>query len=105
VSQGYGVRVADSGWEAADPVASVCAQVAYLDRRAHELAAELGPDRFWIVDYEDFCREPGNLIAAVSARFGIPLQAGTSGSGITPIQSRNVVRDPSEMERIRRALG
>lgn len=105
VSRGYGVRVADNGWEAADPIASVCAQVAYLDHRALELASQLGPERFWLVDYEDFCREPGSLIAAVSERLGIPLQAGTSGSEITPIRSRNVVRDPAEMERIRRALG
>ncbi len=105
VSQGYGVRIADSHWEAADPIASVCAQVAFLDRRALELALELGPKRFWIVDYEEFCREPGSLLAAVSERFGIPLRAGTSASEMVPIRSRNVVRDPAEMERIRRALG
>ena len=102
VSRGYGVQDAGGGSMTADPIHSVCAQVAFLNRVAEDMRARIGADRFWIVDYEEFCRSPGTLVAAVAARLAVPVAAGAHG--IAPIPVSNVVRDEAELESIRREL-
>jgi hypothetical protein len=98
-SHGYGVRDPAKVADESDTIASVCQQVSFLERRALAMAASLGSERFWLIDYEDFCREPGKLVSELSARLGIPMLA--SGMHIDPIATHNVVRDPSELELIR----
>jgi hypothetical protein len=98
-SHGYGVRDPAKVADESDTIASVCQQVSFLERKALEMAASLGSERFWLVDYEDFCREPGKLVSEISARLGIPMLA--SGMHIAPIATHNVVRDQSELELIR----
>lgn len=104
LSRGYGVQDVDNLDGTADPVASVCAQVAFLDRRSRELRATIGPDRFWIVDYEEVCRHPGRFVASVAEKLAIPMREGKDASAIAPIPVHNVVRDQGEMELIRAAL-
>jgi hypothetical protein len=104
LARGYGVQDVDNLCETADPIASVCAQVAFLDRKARELQASIGPDRFWIVDYEEICRHPGGFVASVAERLAIPLREGDESSAIDPIPVHNVVRNQDEMERIRATL-
>ena len=104
VARGYGVQDAGNGGAAGEPVPSVCAQVAFLDRMAQEMRARVGPERFWIVDYEEFCRSPGTLVAAVAAKLSIPMAAGTDAGSIAPIPVNNVVRDEAELESIRHGL-
>ena len=104
LSRGYGVQDVDNLGETDDPIASVCAQVAFLDRKARELQARIGPDRFWIVDYEEICRHPGRFVASVAGRLAIPLREGGEALAIAPIPLHNAVRNPDEMERIRAAL-
>ena len=103
-SRGYGVRDPAKLADEHDPVTSACQQVEFLDRKALDLAASLGSDRFWLIDYEDFCREPGRLVSDVSKKFGIRMLGSGGSAAIPPIESRNVVRDQSELERIRAEL-
>lgn len=104
VARGYGVQDAKNGAGRSDPVASVCAQVAYLERAAREMRSRIGEDRFWIVDYEEFCRSPGELVTAISSRLGLPMAASEVATAIEPIPARNVVRDEAEFLRIRQGL-
>lgn len=104
VSRGYGVQDAGNGGVTDDPVRSVCAQVAFLDQMAQDMRARIGAERFWIVDYEEFCRSPGTLVAAVARKLAVPMAAGAGASSIPPIPVRNIVRDEAELESIRRGL-
>lgn len=103
IARGYGVQDAEDAGRA-DPIASVCAQVAFLERTAREMRARIGEDRFWIVDYEEFCRAPGDLVLAIAGRLELPLAAGGAAAAIAPIPVRNVVRDEAEFGRIRHGL-
>lgn len=49
-----------------DPIASVCRQVVRHRRAARELAAQLGPARARVIDYEWFCANPREAMAMVS---------------------------------------
>lgn len=104
VSQGYGVRDVRGDVEVRDPISSVCSQVVYLDRKARELQSSIGEDRFWIIDYEEFCRAPDRLVCAVSRRLAIPTLTSDAESAIAPIAIHNVAQDQAELERIRLAL-
>jgi hypothetical protein len=104
VSRGYGVRQTADDDGQPDPIASVCAQVAYLERMASEMQSRIGTDRFWIVDYEEFCRAPAELVRAIAKKLDVSMTAGDSPESIAPIPARNIVRDASELERIRRGL-
>ena len=53
------------GKDAASPIEAVCAQLAFHERRMREQQAELGPARFHVVEYEDFCHEPEGVVAHV----------------------------------------
>ena len=105
VSQGYGVQNVEDGAAVSDPIASVSSQVTFLNRKARELLSLVGEDRFWMVDYEEFCRDPGKLVADLSKKLAIPMVTSGPGSAIAPIETRNVVRDQAEIELIRRELG
>jgi hypothetical protein len=50
----------------ANPVRSVCEQVAWFERLAIEQRQRIGEKRFWIVQYEDFCRDPSDLVRRVA---------------------------------------
>jgi hypothetical protein len=49
-----------------NPVRSVCEQVAWFERLAIEQRDRIGEKRFWIVQYEDFCRDPSGLVRRVA---------------------------------------
>jgi hypothetical protein len=51
---------------ASDPISDVCRQVRYHESLAAEQAARLGPDRFRILSYEDFCRDPQKAVRAIA---------------------------------------
>lgn len=101
VARGYGVQDVESGGAAGDPIPSVCAQVAFLNRMAETMRARIGAERFWIVDYEEFCRSPGTLVAAVAEKLTVPMP---DAAGIAPIPVKNFVRDEAELESIRLGL-
>lgn len=61
--QPYGL--ADSSSDGVDPIASVCEQVDLFEKLASQQREHLG-DRFQIVEYEAFCRDPGTLVRRVA---------------------------------------
>lgn len=48
------------------PVQSVCRQVAFHRKLEREQLEAIGSDRYWIVDYEDFCENPRALVNRVA---------------------------------------
>jgi hypothetical protein len=64
-TEAYGVT-APSCPDAADPVRSVAAQVAFYEDVNKRQQERLGEDRFWLVSYEEFCRAPGELVQRVA---------------------------------------
>lgn len=49
-----------------DPVEDVCQQVLFHERHAQEQQERLGIDRFSIISYESFCRNPNGLVEMVA---------------------------------------
>ena len=104
VSHGYGVQDVEDLDDRTDPIASVCSQVAFLNRKARESQSRVGEDRFWIVDYEEICADPGKFVAAVSEKLGIPMPRAAPRRQSRRFRVHNVVRDEKELERIRARL-
>jgi Sulfotransferase family len=50
----------------ADVFESVCRQVAYHRHQESLQLERLSADRFWIIEYEDFCRDPGTAVRRVA---------------------------------------
>ena len=103
VDRGYGAQdvTSDNGADV-DPIESVCAQVKYLNNRASAARQAIGDDRFWIIDYEAFCSNPGELISRVSQYFD--LKVNEDCQGMEPLENRNIVSNSEQMEKIRRCL-
>jgi hypothetical protein len=68
-SRPYGL--AETGSTVGDPLESVAAQVRFHADLADRQERRIGRDRFWRIRYEDFCREPVELVRRVGrALFG-----------------------------------
>jgi len=81
----------------ADVIEDVCRQVLFHTQLAQEQQKRIGPDRFWVVQYEAFCQDPSALVEAVAAKIlGQPLPPGTR---IPPFTTANVVRIAQEQFR------
>jgi len=103
VDRGYGVQDVTSSEDAVvDPIESVCAQVKFLNHRANVAQQAIGEERFWIIDYESFCENPGVLIDRVARYFGTT--SNENCGSIEPLENRNIVTNPDQMEKIRRCL-
>jgi len=61
----YGLDDGDRS-PASDPISDVCRQVRYHESLAAEQAIRLGPERFRILSYEDFCRDPQEAVHAIA---------------------------------------
>lgn len=68
VAQSYGVTNTNSDVDDTDPVDQVLEQIDYLNNLATAQQQKLGEDRFWIVDYEEFCNNPAALIQRVNTK-------------------------------------
>lgn len=105
IEQSYGVVDTDDSAPTSDPVVQVAKQVRYLDRLAEEQQARIGKDRFWIVAYEDFCRDPGALVERVRTDvLGQPPRSGEEAVHIPPFESTNRQSDVDLLTRIKQAL-
>ena len=49
-----------------DAIQDVGAQVRFHEKTIKEQQCRIGPERFWIVSYEDFCRHPAALVQRVT---------------------------------------
>ncbi len=61
----YGV--APPAEHSGDAVQSVCAQAAFYEDVNARQRERLGDERFWLVSYEEFCRNPGALVERVAS--------------------------------------
>jgi len=105
VSQSYGV--VDTQREDAmimDPVTEVVQQVRYLNALAERQQEKLGQDRFWIIDYESFCDNPGSLVARVQREIFKLSETQPCNRVINPIANTNHEKDPVMLDNIRRAM-
>lgn len=103
----YGVGdPAYAGRTDVDPIEEVCAQVLYIQRRMQELQRLLGPDRFWIVDYEEFCRAPYAVAERVADEIlQIKVDRAALRAAAPPLESTNKVKvTGEERERIEALL-
>jgi hypothetical protein len=62
----YGVDATGTSLDTSDAVASVCSQAQFYERVNQQQRDRLGEERFWLVPYEDFCRNPGALVRRVA---------------------------------------
>ncbi len=94
------------GADATSPIEAVCAQLAYHERRMREQQTELGPARFRVVEYEEFCREPERLVESVGREvLGVGVDVGAVRRALPPFHSTNRVTVPAEdFEEIQQAL-
>jgi hypothetical protein len=90
----------------AGPIAEVCAQVLHHERRMLEQAREIGGRRFWVVEYEDFCRAPHRLVERAAGEIlGVALDGEALRAALPPFDDANQVRlAPAEFAAIRRTL-
>jgi hypothetical protein len=61
----YGVNAPLSS-DTSDAVESVCSQAEFYESVNRQQRERLGAERFWLVSYEDFCRDPGALLQRVA---------------------------------------
>ncbi len=104
----YGAAPSDPS-AAADPARSVCEQVAYYDEMNRSQCDRLGPERFWLVSYEQFCRNPAALVRRVAADVlgdeqlvsgAVPTSfVASSASHVTPEIAARIDRAFDAMER------
>jgi hypothetical protein len=102
---GYGVEDPARG-PAATYIEEICAQVLFHDRRMQEQERELGPERFWVVRYEDFCREPHRIVERVAKDIlDVPVDGAALRAKLPPFSATNrVVLPRAEFEEIESTL-
>jgi hypothetical protein len=85
-------------------VEDICRQVLYHQQLAREQQERIGPERFWIVDYEAFCRNPSVLVEAVANKvLGQPCP--DDARQLSPFTISNSVRiDPAQFHEIETTL-
>ena len=58
----YGVLSDELRQAQLDPIDHVCHQALYYEETIREQVARIGPERFVVVSYEEFCADPGRLL-------------------------------------------
>jgi len=98
----YGIHDPDKG-STQDIVEDICLQVLFHHRKIREQQERIGADRFWIVPYEQFCKEPEVLVMRVAREFlGISVQKNELSNSLAPFSASSKIRmDPEAFERIR----
>jgi hypothetical protein len=66
VTMPYGVTARDLSASRKDYIQDVCDQVTFYEQKIAEQLQAIGPSRFWITSYEDFCKDPAALVKRVS---------------------------------------
>jgi hypothetical protein len=87
-----------SAVQAGNYVEDVCDQVLFHQRKIAEQQRLIGPERFWIVRYEDFCADPAGLVERVSCEvLGEPLDAAALRQELKPFAVSNKVSVSPEL--------
>lgn len=87
-------------------IQDVCNQVLFHENKIHEQQQKIGTDRYWIISYENFCREPEKLVERVSENIlKIPFQPQEVQKNLAPFQISNRIKlEPEVFEQIKQAL-
>ena len=87
----YGLTGGSSTGPSSRVIEDVCRQVLYHQRVAREQQDRIGPERFWIVEYEAFCQNPSKLVDAVAnSVLGQPCPS--DARHLPPIKVSNSIR-------------
>jgi hypothetical protein len=105
INVGYGVQDPQRA-ASGNAIEDACAQVRYHDRRSDEQRREIGDRRFWVVRYEDFCREPYRLVERIADEIlGVRLDRQTLRASLPALRSTNrVTIAPAEFAHIQDTL-
>ncbi|MEO5656428.1 MAG: sulfotransferase [Nitrospiria bacterium] len=100
----YGVEEDHRPQSVRDPIQDVCEQVRFHEGQLAQQQALIGPKRFWVVGYEEFCADPRRLVRRVGEEI-----LGLSGEGWRDIPARFEVSNrphvtPKVFDAIRRTL-
>jgi len=89
-----------------DAIEEVCAQVLYHERKMEEQRREIGPDRFWVVEYETFCPAPHRIVERVANDvLGIEVDREALQKTLVPFRNTNrVTVDPADFAAIESTL-
>jgi hypothetical protein len=81
-----------------DYVEDVCRQVLFHEKIVREQQQMVGANRFWIVEYEQFCEKPEELVQLVSQRvLRQPLDVNKLRKTLKPLQCANIIKSPHEL--------
>ena len=94
---------ADNSAEGGDPVAEVIEQVEYLNKLAVDQQSRIGKERFWIIDYEDFCRDPSALVQRVRREI-LDTEEASNNVKLPSFTNNNKASNPALLQRIVQSL-
>jgi hypothetical protein len=100
---GYGVE--DPLWPVGREgyVTDVCAQVLYHERKIEEQRREIPSERYWVVSYEEFCREPHRIVERVAREIlGVRVDADALRARLPPLKNTN--RPSAQRDEIEQTL-
>ena len=102
----YGVSDPARRNAALSPIEQVCTQVLYHERRMEEQRRAIGDARFWVVQYEDFCRAPHAIVERAGREIlGLTIAEGALQNALPPLRNTNRAALPaSELAEIRDTL-
>jgi Sulfotransferase family len=88
----YGLSLElEPGGSSLTAIENVCRQILFHQQLAREQQKRIGPERFWIVEYESFCQNPSGLVEAVANKvLGQPCPA--DARQLPPFTVSNAVR-------------
>jgi hypothetical protein len=88
----YGLTVElESSGSSPAVIEDVCRQVLYHQQLAREQQKRIGTERFWIVEYEAFCRDPSGLVEAVANKV-LGQSCPSDARDLPPFKVSNTVR-------------
>jgi len=87
-------------------IEDVCNQVLFHETKIREQQRTIGADRFWIISYESFCREPEKLVQRVSERIlDTPVDPKELRKTLKPFHIANTVKvSPGVFAHIKKAF-
>lgn len=87
-------------------IESVCEQVLFYEQVTKEQQAIIGEDRFWIVQYEEFCRHPEDIIKRVSEEIlGLQISIEDLKAKLKPFVISNAIKmDLATFEALKQTL-
>lgn len=88
-----------------DPIDGVCRQIKWLREREDEQQKRIGAERFWKIDYELFCQDPGALVTKVATKLLNTTPPISAIERISPYEASQSVRlKRCEFEQLKKAV-